>query len=36
MDIGYVTTLNKIAYDESRSEENRNANAAQELEDAIT
>lgn len=35
MDVGYVSTLNKIAYDESKIENARNARAEQELQDAI-
>lgn len=35
MDIGYVSTLNRMAYEESRSKSKRDAKGAQELEDAM-
>lgn len=35
MDIGYVNTLNRIAYEQSRSKEALEAKKAQEMEDAI-
>lgn len=35
MDVGYVATLNKIAYDEARVENADKARAEQELQDAI-
>lgn len=35
MDIGYVTTLNRIAYEESKSEEVRRAKAAQDMQDTM-
>jgi hypothetical protein len=35
MDIGYVTTLNRIAYEQSRSKEETEKRKAQELNDAM-
>nr|DAX84879.1 MAG TPA: hypothetical protein [Caudoviricetes sp.] len=35
MDIGYVTTLNRIAYEQSRSKEEMEKRKAQELNDAM-
>lgn len=35
MPIGYISTLNKISYDQSRDREEREKKAAQHTEDAI-
>lgn len=35
MDIGYVNTLNRIAYEESRSEKAKESRAAQEVQDTM-
>lgn len=36
MDVGFVATLNKMASDESKDREKMEANAARDIEDAVT
>lgn len=36
MDIGFIATLNKMASDESKDKQKMEANAAQDVEDALT
>lgn len=35
MDIGYISVLNRIAYEQSKDKDTMQAKAAQEVEDAI-